>query len=196
MTNRIETLLHEHDSERNQIVIKGDETAEERDDYEPEEAVISSGSQGHAKQIKLSKKSGKWRQASEGEHEDRHRRSGHGRSARQARKILEIITAGFVLYKTDNGERFSARTTSQSVNRHGALFQLEEIVVVGQTVILVNDHTSQSMECRVVSIHRARDGKQYVGVEFLSPETNFWHMQFPIPGAKPLRRVLPNKASA
>jgi hypothetical protein len=76
------------------------------------------------------------------------------------------------------------------------LFQLEEIVLAGQTVILVNDHTAQSMECRVVSIHRARDSKQYVGVEFLSPETNFWHMQFPIPGTKPLRRVVPNKASA
>jgi len=40
------------------------------------------------------------------------------------------------------------------------------------------------------------DGKQYVGVEFNSPEMNFWHMQFPIPGAKPLRRIFPNKASA
>jgi hypothetical protein len=52
------------------------------------------------------------------------------------------------------------------------------------------------MECRVVSIHRARDGKQYIGVEFISPETNFWHMQFPIPGARPLRRIVPNKVSA
>ena len=78
----------------------------------------------------------------------------------------------------------------------GALFHLEETVAVGQTVILVNDHTAQSIECRVVSIHRARDSKQYVGVEFLSAEANFWHMQFPSPGAKPMRRVLPDKASA
>jgi len=98
--------------------------------------------------------------------------------------------------KMDSGEKFSAQTHSQSVNRHGALFQLEEIVLVGQTLVLSNDHTSQSMECRVVSIHRARDGKKYVGVEFVSPETNFWHMQFPIPGAKPLRRMVPNKVSA
>jgi hypothetical protein len=98
--------------------------------------------------------------------------------------------------KTDSGEKFSAQTHSQSVNRHGALFQLEEIVLVGQTLILMNDNTAQSMESRVVSIHRARDGKQYIGVEFISPEMNFWHMQFPIPGAKPLRRIVPNKASA
>jgi hypothetical protein len=60
----------------------------------------------------------------------------------------------------------------------------------------MNDHTAQSMECRVVSIHRARDGKQYIGVEFINPETNFWHMQFPIPGSKPMRRIVPDKASA
>jgi hypothetical protein len=96
----------------------------------------------------------------------------------------------------DTGEKFSTRTHTQSVNRNGALFHLEEIVLMGQPVILMNEHTAQSMECRIVSIHRARDGKQYVGVEFVSPETNFWHMQFPIPGAKPLRRMLPNKVSA
>ena len=94
------------------------------------------------------------------------------------------------------GERFCRQTASQSINRHGVLFPLEEIVSPGQTLILVNDHTAQSMECRVVSLQHARDGKQYVGVEFLSPETNFWHMQFPIPGTKPLRRIVPTKASA
>ena len=118
----------------------------------------------------------------------------HFRVKERRRTLRVALTVPLTVHgKTDSGERFSAHTTSQSVTRHGALFQLEEME---QTVILVNDHTAQSMECRVVSVHRARDGKQYVGVEFLSPETNFWHMRFPVPGAKPLRRVLPNKASA
>ena len=121
----------------------------------------------------------------------------HFRVKERRRTLRVALTVPLTVHgKTDTGERFSAHTTSQSVNRHGALFHLEETIAVGKTVILVNDHTAQSMECRVVSIHRARDSKQYVGVEFLSPETNFWHMQFPIPGQKPLRRVLPNKASA
>ena len=121
----------------------------------------------------------------------------HFRVKERRRTLRVALTVPLTVHgKTDTGERFCARTTSQAVNRHGALFQLEEIVLVGQTVILINDHTAQSMECRVVSIHRARDSKQYVGVEFVSPETNFWHMQFPIPGTRPLRRVLPNKASA
>jgi hypothetical protein len=52
----------------------------------------------------------------------------------------------------------------------------------------------------VASIQRKRDGKTYVGLEFLSTEINFWSMTFPIPGAKPLRRsipkVTPNKVTA
>jgi c-di-GMP-binding flagellar brake protein YcgR len=121
----------------------------------------------------------------------------HFRCKERRRTLRVALTVPLTIHgKSDSGEKFSAQTVSRSVNRHGALFQLEEIVKMGQTVVLMNDHTTQSMECRVVSIHRARDGKQYVGVEFTSPETNFWHMQFPIPGARPLRRIVPNKISA
>lgn len=121
----------------------------------------------------------------------------HFRCKERRRTLRVALTVPLTIHgKTDSGEKFSAHTLSQSVNRHGALFQLEEIVKMGQGIVLMNDHTSQSIECRVVSIHRARDGKQYVGVEFVSPETNFWHMQFPIPGARPLRRIFPNKVSA
>ena len=121
----------------------------------------------------------------------------HFRYKERRRTLRVALTVPLTVRgKTDSGEKFSAQTHSQSVNRHGALFQLEEIVLVGQTLMLLNDNTTQSTECRVVSIHRARDGKQYIGVEFISPETNFWHMQFPIPGARPLRRVAPSKVSA
>ena len=121
----------------------------------------------------------------------------HFRCKERRRTLRVALTVPLtVLGKTDCGEKFSVQTHSESVNRHGALFHLEEIVLMGQTIILVNDHTAQSMECRVVSIHRARDSKQYIGVEFISPEVNFWHMQFPIPGVKPMRRPVPTKASA
>jgi hypothetical protein len=98
--------------------------------------------------------------------------------------------------KTDTGEKFCAQSVSHSINRHGALFALEPVVLLGQSLLLVNDITAQSIECRVVSIRRARDGKTYVGVEFASSESNFWHMVFPVPGSRPLRRVFPTKNSA
>jgi hypothetical protein len=121
----------------------------------------------------------------------------HFRCKERRRTLRVALTVPLtVLGKTDSGDKFSVQTHSQSVNRNGALFHLEEIVLLGQTLVVVNDHTAQSMECRVVSVHRARDGRKYVGVEFTKPETNFWHMQFPTPGAKPLRRIVPSKVSA
>ena len=121
----------------------------------------------------------------------------HFRCKERRRTVRVALSVPLTIQgKLDTGEKFSAQTISLSVNRNGALFQLEEIVVIGQKLVLINDHTAQSMEARIVSVHRARDSKQYVGVEFVNPETNFWHMQFPIPGSKPLRRMLPNKASA
>lgn len=117
---------------------------------------------------------------------------------KERRRTLRVAIAVplTVLGKSDSGGKFSVQTHSQSVNRDGGLFQLEEIVTVGQSLIVVNDHTAQSVECRVISEHRARDGKKYVGVEFITPEKNFWHMQFPIPGTKPMRRIIADKASA
>ncbi len=121
----------------------------------------------------------------------------HFRCKERRRTLRVALTVPLTVHgKSGSGAKFSVQTHSLSVNRDGALFQLEEVVLVGQTVIVVNDHTAQSMECQVVSVHRARDGKKYVGVEFTSSEMNFWHMQFPVPGAKPLRRPIPTKVSA
>jgi c-di-GMP-binding flagellar brake protein YcgR len=121
----------------------------------------------------------------------------HFRYKERRRTLRVSLTVPLTVHgKTDNGEKFCATTQSQSVNRHGAMFALAEIVVVGQTLLLINDHTAQSIECRVVTIRRARDGNTYVGVEFSSPDNNFWHMAFPIPGSRPLRRPFSTKASA
>jgi hypothetical protein len=98
--------------------------------------------------------------------------------------------------KSGEGEKFAVATHSQSVNRHGALFHLELPVVLGQQLLLVNDHTTHTAECRVINVRRARDGKNYVGVEFVKEDTNFWHMSFPIPGSRPLRRPSQSKQTA
>jgi hypothetical protein len=98
--------------------------------------------------------------------------------------------------QTDDGEKFCVQALSQSVNRNGGMLQMSAVVVLGQPLILVNEHSRQSIECRVVSIKRGKDGKTHVGVEFVTPDANFWHMAFPIPGARPLRRLVASKASA
>lgn len=71
--------------------------------------------------------------------------------------------------------------------------ELIEVVLVGQVLHLVNENSNRKVDCRVVSVQRKRDGKTYVGVEFVTAETNFWHMTFPMPGQKPLRKLVSQK---
>lgn len=121
----------------------------------------------------------------------------HFRYRERRRTVRVALSVPLTVHgKLESGEKFCAQTCSQSVNRHGALFPLETPVTMGQPLLLVNDVTAQGIECRVVAVRRARDGNTYIGVEFVNAESNFWHMVFPVPGSRPLRRPIPPKASA
>ena len=121
----------------------------------------------------------------------------HFRYKERRRTVRVALSVPLTVHgKLEGGEKFCVRTCSQSVNRHGALFPLETPVIMGQPLLLVNDITAQGVECRVVAVRHARDGKTYIGVEFANSEGNFWHMSFPVPGTRPLRRAFPPKASA
>jgi len=121
----------------------------------------------------------------------------HFRCKERRRTLRVCITVSLTVHgASDDGEEFSAHAQSQSVNRNGALLHLDQIVVVGQSLLLVNDSSKRTAESRVVSIKRDREGRTLVGVEFVTPDANFWHMTFPIPGAKPLRRPIASKVSA
>jgi PilZ domain len=98
--------------------------------------------------------------------------------------------------KTEIGERFSVRTMSHSVSLHGASVELEQGVVLGEMLQLENEITREKVEGKVVSIRRARDSKRYVAIEFIESDPNFWHMAFPIPGARPMRRPISSKVSS
>jgi c-di-GMP-binding flagellar brake protein YcgR len=89
-----------------------------------------------------------------------------------------------------SGEQFIIRTHSHTVSQFGCLLCLEEEVVPDQTLVLMNEYTRQSVQCKVVTTRRHRDGKRYLGVEFLSPQaTNFWRISFSKPGARSLKRL-------
>ena len=69
---------------------------------------------------------------------------------------------------------------------------------MGDLVHLENERTREKVEAKIVTIRNSRDGKTYVGLEFTNQDINFWHMSFPVPGAKPLRRMVstPEKVPA
>ncbi len=88
-----------------------------------------------------------------------------------------------------SGEQFIIRTQSHTVSQFGCLLCLDEEVVPDQTLVLMNEHTRQTVQCKVVTTRRHRDGKRYLGVEFTSANSNnFWRMSFSKPGARSLKR--------
>jgi len=110
---------------------------------------------------------------------------------RERRRTLRVAMALPVIVHGENdaGEKFCVRAITRSINQQGALLTMEEVVVPGQPLKVVNENTSHSTDARVASVRRERDGKLYVGLEFVNPEVNFWMMTFPLPGARPLRRA-------
>ncbi|MDP9147070.1 MAG: PilZ domain-containing protein [Acidobacteriota bacterium] len=121
----------------------------------------------------------------------------HFRFKERRRTVRVSLQVGLLVrWHTESGEQFMVKAKSQSISREGGLFAMDEPVVVGQRLHLVNENTGASAECKVATIRKSRDGKTYVGIEFASPEANFWHMRFPIPGSRPLRLSSSKDASA
>ena len=86
------------------------------------------------------------------------------------------------------GEEFTVRTRTHTVSEFGCLIQLDTEVVIQETIVVMNEHTRQSVLCTVVSTRRHRDGKRYIGVGFMSAKPSFWGVIFSKPGAKSLKR--------
>jgi hypothetical protein len=121
----------------------------------------------------------------------------HFRCKERRRTVRVMLTVPLrVSGKTEIGEKFSVRAMSHTVSLHGASVELEQGVVLGEMLQLENEITREKVEGKVVSIRRGRDGKRYVSIEFTEREPNFWHMAFPIPGARPMRRQISSKVSS
>ncbi|HEX8880732.1 MAG TPA: hypothetical protein VF749_11915 [Candidatus Acidoferrum sp.] len=121
-----------------------------------------------------------------------HFRRGERRRTARVSVFADLTVQGI----NAHNERFKVRTRSLSVSGHGGLTVLDVPVSVGQTLILVNDHSKQKAECRVLSFRPGGNGKTIVAFEFLAPPANFWKMSFPPAGAKTLRRAAPVEVRA
>jgi c-di-GMP-binding flagellar brake protein YcgR len=121
----------------------------------------------------------------------------HFRFKERRRTVRVAITGALtVRWQAPSGDVFSVKTKSQSVSQGGGLCVLEEPVVVGQSLQMINENSGEAVEAKVVTVRKARDGKTYVGFEFVQPNSNFWRMHFPAPGARPLRRPAHSKVLA
>lgn len=74
---------------------------------------------------------------------------------------------------------FDEETRTLVVNAHGALISLAAAVIAGQQIIVANEATNQSRDCRVVYLGSGASGKVQMGIEFASPSPTFWQIDFP-----------------
>ena len=123
----------------------------------------------------------------------------HFRCKERRRTLRVMLTVPLKVRGMDvAGAPFSVETNSHTVSQHGVLIELGVIVSLGDLLQLENERTREKAEGKIVTIRHSRDGKTYVGVEFTDQNINFWHMSFPVPGARPLRRMVsaPEKVPA
>lgn len=121
-----------------------------------------------------------------------HFRCKERRRTQRVTLIVPLVVSG----QNEDGEKFTIRAKTTSVSQHGAQVETQHPLIVSQTLMLINESSARKVEARVASVQRTRDGKTHVGLEFLSTEINFWNMTFPLPGAKPLRRVFTKVAES
>jgi hypothetical protein len=74
---------------------------------------------------------------------------------------------------------FAEETHTLVVNLHGALIILAAKVSKGQLLRMTNRATQKEQSCRVATLGPTSGGKTQIGVEFLQPSPDFWHISFP-----------------
>lgn len=99
-----------------------------------------------------------------------------------SRRSQRVILSVAVTVRTEDGPKdasFEEETRTLVLNMHGALILLAGQVAIGQRLRLTNRATHAEQMCQVASLGPTSGGKTQVGVEFLKPSADFWHISFP-----------------
>ena len=113
----------------------------------------------------------------------------HFRAKERRRTVRVLLSIPLKVHGiSTDGDTFAVETKSHTISLHGASLELEYPVQLGDVLMVENVRTNEQTEARVATIKKTREGKIHVGLEFTSKDVNFWHMNFPAPGAKPMRR--------
>jgi hypothetical protein len=85
-----------------------------------------------------------------------------------------------VVYPLPNeGPQFYESTQTLVVSAHGALLAITGMVVPKQRLLVLNTHSEELEECRVVYVKNELTGPPKVALEFTRPAPSFWHLAFP-----------------
>jgi len=81
------------------------------------------------------------------------------------------------------GETIDLKASTYIVSAHGALVLMDTPLIPGQTVKVFNEHTAKSVDCGVTSLREKRE-RRCVGMAFVTPNVDFWHIVFPKSGTR------------
>jgi hypothetical protein len=99
-------------------------------------------------------------------------------SSRRSQRVCLNVEVEISLQRA-NGNGPSEHAKTLIVNAHGALILLQMPVSIGDLINLRHLKTQQELVCRIADVTIGSTGVREVGVEFLAPNRNFWHIAFP-----------------
>ena len=104
---------------------------------------------------------------------------GPNSSRRRSQRVILSLRVKVCTEGAPKEASFEEETHTLVVNAHGALVALGAKVKKGQKLRLTNVSTRAEELCQVVYLGTVTEGKTQVGVEFLKPSPDFWHIAFP-----------------
>ena len=103
---------------------------------------------------------------------------GRGVERRGSERLLLDVPL-LVRGKSSGDTSFQEETFTVSVSAHGALVMLATKVELGQALSLVNLQTHAETKGRVARFGSPYGGLAQVGIEFVEPAPDFWHLESP-----------------
>jgi hypothetical protein len=105
--------------------------------------------------------------------------NGSAASRRRSQRVILTLAVTVRTVESPKDASFEEESHTLIVNAHGALVALASKVKKGQRLLLTNRASKEAQLCRVVSFGATSENKTQVGVEFLQPSPDFWHISFP-----------------
>lgn len=96
---------------------------------------------------------------------------------RSSRLTIDIPVE--VICRGPQNTMHTEETRTIVVSAHGCALSLKTAVVPGETIVLIHKMSREEINCRVVMCRQAKTAGWDTGVEFQTPNRNFWHIAFP-----------------
>ena len=97
---------------------------------------------------------------------------GYVRRSRRFPLHIPVVVYG----RTPDDQPFRDHTTTLNVDANGARISVTADLEKGQRILVVNSFTQEERECRGVHVWQKQGGRSKIGIEFLKPSGNFWHV--------------------